>query len=496
MTQAGSALVTPASRRSWSQRAWAAIAWLAVALPALLLVLASIGALTPVLLEGLPQEPTATLVLLPIVRLCRDIAATLAIGFVLVGGLLAPRPDPRLLRAASVAALSWLLSVLAFIVLTVSELLAFDLGHAAQPVVLASFVTQTTLGTVLVVQLVCAGFVALLGWAVVNRITGAIVLAIALAGACATALTGHSGLHSGHTSATVSLALHIGAAALWVGGLAGTLLLAGRAPIVLARFSTVALVAVIVVGESGLLNASLRLSGPGPLLTTTYGAIVLAKAVALAWLIRVGWLQRTRVVHRVSTGASSVTSGLLLRFAASEFAIMGVALALAVALSRTGAPEGALLPAAVTMGSAAALAVGLGGLVAVLAQRSRTAAGIQALPEVWAIALVAVLAMTTGGGWLPTILGAPIAALLATTLLVLVGSACCLAVATPHGLPAAIIVVIGWAAILVVTANPADPSRVLGATAGCAGILAITVVGRRRASAVASAVSTEAMMDA
>ena len=477
MTQAGGALVTrPSRERSWQSRAWRAIAWLGLAVPALLLVLASIGALTPVVIEGLPQEPPATLVLLPVVRLCRDLGATLAIGFVLVGGLLCPRPDPRLLRAASIAAASWMLSMLAFIVLTVSELLAFDLDHAAQPVVLASFVSQTTLGQVLVVQLACASLVALLGWAVVNRLTGGLVLAIALVGACSAALTGHSGLHAGHTSATVSLALHIGAVALWTGGLAGTLLVAGRAPSVLARFSTVALVSVIVVGESGLLNASLRLAGPAPLLSTTYGAIVLAKVAALAWLIRYGWLQRTRVVRAVAD--EGVRAGLLLRFATGEFAIMGVALALAVALSRTGAPAGDIPPGAVTSGAAAALAIGIGGLIALLARRARIAPAIEALPEAWAIAFVAVLAVTTGGTWLPAIIGSPLAALLAALLLVLAGSALCLAVGTPRGWPAAAIAIAGWLAILLVTTNAADAPRLLGVLAGCSGILAIALLAR------------------
>ena len=51
-----------------------------------------------------------------------------------------------------------------------------------------------------------------------------------------------------------------------------------------------------------------------------------------------------------------VRAGLLLRFASVEFAIMGMALALSVALSRTGAPEGSVPPGAVTSGSAAARA--------------------------------------------------------------------------------------------------------------------------------------------
>lgn len=488
MTQAGPAVEQTTGDTASGIHPWRVIAWLGLGLPALLLVLASIGALQQVVIEGLPQEPPATLVLLPIVRLARDIAATLAIGLLLVGGLLAPRPDPRLLRAASIAALAWLLSVLAFVVLTVSELLAFSIDDSLQPVVIASFISQTNLGQLLVLQLVCALLVAILGWAVVNRVTGVIALVIALVGACATALTGHSGLHSGHESASISLALHIAAVALWVGGLAGAVLLSARdrsaAPSVLRRFSAIALVCVIVVGESGLLNASLRLGAIAPLLTTTYGVILLAKTAALAWLVRLGWLQRRRVVAAVSNAGWSNT--LLARYAAAEFAIMGVALGLAVALARTAAPTGSLPAAPIAMGAAAAIAVGLGSLLAVLAARTRIASGIRSLPEAWAVAFLVVLALTAGGTWLPELVGVTPAALLGCALLLLAGTAMAVAAATPRGWPAAALAIAGWLALTALTSNAQDASRWLATLVGCAGIAVIALRARRRATQTTS----------
>lgn len=495
MTQAGPAVErTTTDGTVGGAHPWRVIAWLGLGLPALLLVLASIGALQQVVIEGLPQEPPATLVLLPIVRLVRDIAATLAIGLLLVGGLLTPRPEPRLLRAASLAALAWLLSLLAFVVLTVSELLAFSIGQSLQPIVIASFISQTTLGQLLVLQVVCALLVAILGWAVVNRVTGTIALVIALIGACATALTGHSGLHSGHESASISLALHIAAVALWVGGLAGAVLVCARdrsvAPIVLRRFSTIALVCVIVVGESGLLNASLRVGGLVPLLTTTYGVILLAKTAALAWLVRLGWLQRRRVVASVSEPGWS--NALLARYAAVELAIMGVALGLAVALSRTAAPTGSLPAAPIAMGAAAAIAIGIGSLLALLAARTRIARGIRSLPEAWAVAFLVVLALTCGGTWLPELIGVTPAALVACALLLLSGTAVCIAAATPRGWPAAAIAVIGWLALTAWTANAQDAARWLATLVGCAGIVLIALLARRRASTQTAPVPKEA----
>jgi putative copper resistance protein D len=72
-----------------------------------------------------------------------------------------------------------------------------------------------------------------------------------------------------------------------VGGLLTIVLarraLADRLPVVLARYSTIALVAFIVVATSGLVSAQLRMGGLEAL-ATPYGALVAAKVVALIGL--------------------------------------------------------------------------------------------------------------------------------------------------------------------------------------------------------------------
>ena len=76
---------------------------------------------------------------------------------------------------------------------------------------------------------------------------------------------------------------------------------------------------VIVLAESGLLNASLRIDGVASLITTPYGTLILAKATLLSALIVFGWRQRRHVVptgDRVS----------LVRFAGYEVLLMGIAL--------------------------------------------------------------------------------------------------------------------------------------------------------------------------
>ncbi len=87
--------------------------------------------------------------------------------------------------------------------------------------------------------------------------------------------------------------VHMGAAAIWIGGLVFTTLVIWRLPRavpgggavatdVLARFSRVALVAVGVVILTGTIRSAGELSAPVQLWTTTYGLCILAKIALLA----------------------------------------------------------------------------------------------------------------------------------------------------------------------------------------------------------------------
>jgi putative copper export protein len=125
---------------------------------------------------------------------------------------------------------------------------------------------------------------------------------LALIAAFLPGFNGHSGIDDGHSSATISLGLHIVAAAVWIGGLVATVNYAyrhgGSAAPVIRRFSLLALISVIVLAESGLLNAGLRLDGLASLVTSTYGAIIVAKMALLIALIGFGWRQRRNLADR------------------------------------------------------------------------------------------------------------------------------------------------------------------------------------------------------
>jgi putative copper resistance protein D len=456
--------------------------------PVLLLILATLGALSETTVEGLPVVPWQTLWGLPLDRWARDVAAAIVLGFVVVGGLLLPRVDHRLIRLASLGALVWLVALIAQVPLTVSELLGRPLTDSLDPQIVFALITQTQLGQILVAQIVLVAFVALLGWAILGRVTAWIVLALAATAAGLTGLMGHSGLHSGHTSASISLAIHLLAVGVWVGGLIAVCSHVARHPddaaLAIRRFSTLALVCVIVLAESGLLNASLRVDGVASLITTAYGTLILAKATLLAALIVFGWRQRRHVVP-TGDGVS------LVRFASYEVLLMGIALGISVALSRTAPPAGAIAGDRITAGALALLALALPAVIAWSGARPAwLRRATDAYPEPFAVAL-AVLTYVMAAVVPSGLLGIGIAAVIASMVLVLAGWAFAVAALGPRGLPAIILTAVLWPAALWL-ASRSDPVETSAqvALAGGVGLACIAVLAlvRRRPREISAVV--------
>ncbi len=378
-----------------SQRVRPRPALLAVGIPVLFLVLSTIGALTESRVPGIPVVPVATLWALPLDLWIRDVATLLTIGFILIGGVLAPRPDRRSGSIASIAAVVWLAALAMQSFLTVSEVLALPLSTSADPTIIWSLLTQTTLGRVMLIQFVLVAIVAVLSWVILDRVTGSILFGLAVIAAFLPGFNGHSGIDEGHASATISLGLHIVAASIWIGGLIATVSYAYRrapgAERVIRRFSLVALISVIALAESGLLNAGLRLDGFASLVTSTYGALILTKVAIIIALIGFGWRQRTNLADRYRDEDGKTL--ILVRLSATELAWMGVVLGLSVALSRTAPPGFAAagdrlnLLAVVVLGLAIPMAIAWA-----IPSRPSLPRWITAYPEPAAVALLVVMA--------------------------------------------------------------------------------------------------------
>ncbi|MET8652723.1 copper resistance D family protein [Nocardia aurea] len=146
-------------------------------------------------------------------------------------------------------------------------------------------------------------------------------------------ITGHM---SQQSFGSVLAAVHALAAAAWFGllvALASVVRSRGQWATVLPRYSAVALPLIGAVALTGIVNGLVRLDGLGPLLSTGYGRILLAKTVVLLALLALGWWWRRSWVGRAAD--HRMTADASLRRAVIEVAVMAVAFGLASALAVT-----------------------------------------------------------------------------------------------------------------------------------------------------------------
>ncbi|MEU2661384.1 bifunctional copper resistance protein CopD/cytochrome c oxidase assembly protein [Micromonospora sp. NPDC007220] len=331
--------VRPGSR---GRGAWLVpVAAVASAVAVLLLGLRAGDALA-VAIPGLPDPGPVTAWALPVVRLLADGLATLTVGMLVTAAFLLPG-DGRsvsaygwlLLRRAGTAAAGWAVAAVTLIVLTVSDLLGVPVDGLGAPTVV-SFATSISQGQALLLQAGLALAVAVLARAGVSRGLAAVTALVALVGVLPPAFTGHAAGAGNHQIAVSSLALHVLAAALWVGGLVALLMVRRSRQLADAahRYGRLALGCFVAVAVSGSANAAVRLGDVAQLWQSRYGWLVLGKLVALAVLGTLGAVHRSRTLPALRTGRR----GAFARLAAGEVVVFAATVGLAVALSRSPTP--------------------------------------------------------------------------------------------------------------------------------------------------------------
>ncbi len=312
---------------------WAPALWCGLAVGA--------GCVAALLAGGLATTSLPVLLGATVTRAGMDAAGVACVGVALLGVLLPLGPGPgarELTRLAHVAdralvALGglWLGLTLVGIAFRTAEAYGTSAsGVAAEQ--LGQFVTDFGAGRGLVLT---AGAAVGVVVCAVLRLRGRdgvqlrIPLVVALLGLLTPTVTGHAGAAPDHELAVSTVALHVGAAALWVGGLGAVMLLVRRRELLevaVPRFSQLAGVCVVAVAVTGVANAVLRLDSWAALFTTGYGWLIIAKTVCIAGLGGLGWLARRRLM----TGRTPV-----LRWAGAEVALMAVTLGLAAALTQS-----------------------------------------------------------------------------------------------------------------------------------------------------------------
>lgn len=368
----------------------------------LIVLLWGAGALVSVSIPGIPVTPLPTLVAAPGVAYAQEIALALGLGSLVT---LLWSKQPRVRRWA----MGWLAIALG---LAVASAAALQSDVTARPLGTDTSGLSVLLFDSAVGQAVLVQVIGLLSALLLIAVGGIVDrrwptwCAVALVGICvaAPAVAGHAGLSSQHQVAGVATGLHAVAISLWVGGLAVVSVRCvqepGEASKLLPRFSLLALVCVIVAAESGVLSASLTVGNLNDLVASTYGSLIVAKATVLAWLIRMGWLQRRRALDLLPDAS---VPRIVARIAGTELVLMASAIAASVVLVRIGPPPVPMAGFAPL--SLVALAVGAGMLLARCYPKGWRIAN--AWPETAMAVLLLVLVEVGGVGLLRTVLGVP-----------------------------------------------------------------------------------------
>ena len=283
---------------------------------------------------------------LPIDMLILRLSSSLTLGALLLAAFALPKTHPAYETAMNVASWSaavWTLSSVAAGLFTFSsvylEPITLDDRYGN---LLALFFAQTEIGQAWLWSSVLAGATTIFSIAARSYTPVFFTGVLAVAALWPLGELGHAAGTASHNQAVTGAFLHNVFVGFWLGGLATLALVfvhlrSDHALLtsVVKRLSTIALVSVVVVSSSGLLNAWIRV-GSLDGLATAYGALVVAKSVILASLIGWGAWYRLRIIR--DFGAASSSAQALWRLFVGELFVLGVAVGLAVALARTATP--------------------------------------------------------------------------------------------------------------------------------------------------------------
>lgn len=281
---------------------------------------------------------------LPLAKLAVNLSAAAMVG-TLVLALFALRQGERewdvALDVASIGAAVFTLASAAVAFLTFVDTFTPEVSAGAEfGAQLGRYLIEVELGRSWLITTILGAVITVLAFAVRGWIPTGLTAALAIVALIPMATQGHSGDLADHNIVVTALALHIGGAALWVGGL---LLLVVVRPIlasdtrvdrvrpVVERYSSLALVAFLIVAFSGILRSTASISHVSQLFTTTYGFILLIKVLVLLMMGALGAWYRVRLIASQRNGAFWIMVTL-------ELALMGVASGAAAALARSVPP--------------------------------------------------------------------------------------------------------------------------------------------------------------
>lgn len=284
---------------------------------------------------------------LPVTKLVVNLTGALMVGS-LVLALFALKPGERpfeiAMDAASSAAAVFTVASVTTALLTFQSLFGLSPDNPDFSTQLGTYLSGAELGMPWLITSLCGAVVTVLAFAFRTWLAAALIGVLAIIAVIPMTTLGHSGAEANHTFASSAVALHVIAACVWLGGLLLLILVRPRVapermPVLVARYSTLALLAFVVVAGSGLARAVVGVQAWGDVFNA-YGALLVVKAVALVTLGILGATYRRKLIRALPTTAEPgrKKSGAFWGLVALELGIMGLASGAAVALSRTPPP--------------------------------------------------------------------------------------------------------------------------------------------------------------
>ncbi|QMV84752.1 bifunctional copper resistance protein CopD/cytochrome c oxidase assembly protein [Corynebacterium hindlerae] len=297
---------------------------------------------------GIPDPGPLTTAGLPFLRSAGLMLAALAIGSFMAAAFFIKPKDSDLQSTllsvdGSIAARTGAVSSLCFAVIAqlmvpmyLSDVSGSPLKDTLNP---TQWLQALQLVSTSVAWQVTAGFALITGLGALTTyrwimqpvwLTGAILAVVPLG------MEGHSATGGDHDYGTNSYLWHLIFMMLWVGGLMA-LIAHGRRKgpaldVAVRRYSAVALVSVVVMAVSGVINTSIRMHWTD-LLTTGYGLLILAKTIGVVVLALFGFVHRQLTIPKLADN-----NKLFRRVAAVEVLVMGAVTGVAISLGRTPPP--------------------------------------------------------------------------------------------------------------------------------------------------------------
>lgn len=308
-------------------------------------------------LIGVPDPGLLTTAGLPTLRAIGELLAAVAVGTALFAAFFTPPQSDGTLDVAGYRAqqisswinIAWAVAAALLIPLTLSDVAGIPLWDTLAPGQWFVAIEQVDVAS----SWRWAAIIALIA-GVGQRLTltwrwSVIWLAVTVLSLLPVAATGHASGSTAHDLATNSLIIHLFAAAFYVGGLVAVLAHAlrggGRVALALRRYSAVATVAIAALAFSGLINGIVRLH-PSDVFTSTYGLLVVGKALCLGLLAMFGLAMRRRIIATIETRNANapVDRSTFLKIGLVETMVMAGTIGLSVSLGRTPPPVPRYVP--------------------------------------------------------------------------------------------------------------------------------------------------------